>query len=50
MLGMRLKDLQAYEVFEEKIKNKDRLLPETRVLVDLCTQLMRTVLSEDFYP
>lgn len=43
MNGMRLKDLAVYEVFEDKIKGKEQLLPKTSTLIELCTQLLHNI-------
>jgi hypothetical protein len=46
VIGMRLKDLKGYEIFEEKIKHKERLLPEVRCLLEMCRQLWTKINSE----
>jgi stage III sporulation protein SpoIIIAA len=41
---MRLKDLKPYEILEEKIKQKQKFLPDRKSLLELCIRLMRAVL------
>lgn len=43
VIGMRLKDLKQYEIFEDSIKHKERLLPDQESLLSLCQQLWKTI-------
>ena len=43
VIGMKIKDLKSYDIFEEKIKHKDRLLPDCKSLISLCNELWKAV-------
>ncbi len=43
VIGMRLKDLKGYEIFEEKIRQKERLLPDVGSMLEMCRQLWKTI-------
>lgn len=43
---MRLKDMQSYSIFEEKIKNKESLLTNKENILEMCHRFMVNILPE----